>query len=177
MVEELLGPLSAVRLIRGIDPSQADSLEAIGFGLDTVDLVYRRLAATLRGLDPAPSPLVFADAWAIVDWTDRIDTLVEHCPGLSHRDEAVRDFLNTSSLVAAEAGRPVPWLTVRAWIECDASGGRHLLDPRHTGRDGCRDQGVRSVGVEHIAMWFKGTESDELVRRMERFQREVAPLA
>jgi hypothetical protein len=99
VIEELLGPLSAVRLIRGIDPKQAAFLEAIGFGLDTVDLVYRRLAAMLRGLDPAPSPLVFADAWAIVDWMDRIDTLVEHCPGLSPRDEAVRDFLNTSSLV------------------------------------------------------------------------------
>lgn len=99
MIEELLGPLSAVRLIHGIEPRQAAFLEAIGFGLDTVDVLYRRLTATLRGLDPAPSPLVFADAWAIVDWMDRIDTLVEQCPGLSHRDEAVRDFLNTSSLV------------------------------------------------------------------------------
>jgi len=74
VIEELLGPLSAARLMRGINPRQAAFLEAIGFGLDTVDLVYRRLAATLRGLDPAPSPLIFADAWAIMDWRDRIDS-------------------------------------------------------------------------------------------------------
>ena len=49
-IEEVLGPFSTVRLIRGIDSRQAAFLEAIGLGLDTVDLVYRRLAATLRGL-------------------------------------------------------------------------------------------------------------------------------
>jgi hypothetical protein len=37
-------------------------------------LVYPRLAARLRGLDPAPSPLAFADAWAIVDWMETVDT-------------------------------------------------------------------------------------------------------
>jgi hypothetical protein len=63
----VLGPFSTVRLIRGIDSRQAAFLEAIGLGLDTVDLVYRRLAATLRGLDPALRPLVLADAWAVVD--------------------------------------------------------------------------------------------------------------
>ena len=99
VTDELLGPLSSVRQVTGLDPRQAAFLEAIGFGLDTVDLVYRRLAATLR-TDGWSIPLIFADAWAIIDWMDRLDGLVVGCPGMQKRDGPVRDFRNTSSLVA-----------------------------------------------------------------------------
>jgi hypothetical protein len=99
VVDELLGPLSTVRMMTGIDKKQAAFLEAIAFGVDTVDQAYRRLVATLARFDDPPRPIVFADTWAIVDWMDRLDRLVEACPGLSPRDEAVQDFLNTSSLV------------------------------------------------------------------------------
>jgi hypothetical protein len=98
VTDDLLGPLSAVRTMGGIDPQQAVSLEAIGFGLDVVDMVYRRLAALLRSSLP-PLPLAFADAWVIVDWMHRLDGLVEGCRGLSSRDEAVDDFRNASRLV------------------------------------------------------------------------------
>jgi hypothetical protein len=98
MDDELLGPLSKVRSITDVDSIQMASLEAIGFGIDTVDTVYRRLVDMLRIPTP-PTTLAFADAWAIVDWMHRLTGLVEDCRGLTERDEAVRDFLNASRLV------------------------------------------------------------------------------
>lgn len=98
MEEELLGPLSYARSIEGIDRTQAASLEAIGFAIDAVDAVYRRLTTYLRDGLPPPT-IAFADAWAIIDWMHRLDGLVERCRGLSRRDEAVEEFLHASTLV------------------------------------------------------------------------------
>jgi hypothetical protein len=97
MTTELLGPLSAVRSVSGIDPQQAVQLEAIGFGLDAVDALYRRLVGSLAA-QAQDLPLVFADAWAMVDWMHRLDGLVAGCRGLPHASEAVLEFRATSSL-------------------------------------------------------------------------------
>jgi hypothetical protein len=96
MTTELLGPLSAVRSVSGIDPHQAVQLEAIGFGLDAIDALYRRLVGNLAV--PQDLPLIFADAWAMVDWMHRLDGLVAGCRGLPQAAEAVVEFRSTSSL-------------------------------------------------------------------------------
>lgn len=77
---------------------------------------------------------------------------------------------------AEAAGRPMPWLTVRAWVEFDAAGGRHFSIRGTPDEMAAEIKAFAALGVEHIAVWFKSTEPDELVRRMERFQREVVPL-
>ena len=77
---------------------------------------------------------------------------------------------------AEEAGRPMPWLTVRAWVEFDASGGRHFSIRGTPDEMAAEIKAFAALGVEHIALWFKSTEPDELIRRMERFQRDVVPL-
>jgi hypothetical protein len=97
-VSDLLGPLSAVRSVADIDPKQIVQLEAIGFGLDTVDSVYQRLAGELAG-GAQDVELVFADAWAMVDWMHRLTGLVRGCRGIPRDAEPVQDFLNTSTLV------------------------------------------------------------------------------
>jgi hypothetical protein len=33
-----------------------------------------------------------------------------------------------------------------------------------------------AAGVDHIGLWFETTDPDELVARMDRFDRDVAPL-
>ena len=33
-----------------------------------------------------------------------------------------------------------------------------------------------AIGVEHLALAFQATDPDEVVRRVERFDREVVPL-
>ncbi len=77
---------------------------------------------------------------------------------------------------AAEAGRPMPWLTARAWIDFDASGGRHYSIRGTPDEMAAEIKAFAALGAEHIAVWFEATEPDELVRRMERFEREVVPL-
>lgn len=77
---------------------------------------------------------------------------------------------------AEAAGRPMPWLTVRAWVEFDTAGGRHFSIRGTPDEMAAEIKAFAELGVEHIAVWFKSTEPDELVRRMERFQREVVPL-
>lgn len=84
--------------MEGIDRTQAASLEAIGFAIDAVDAVYRRLTTYLREGLPPPT-IAFADAWAIIDWMHRLHGLVDDCRGLTPRDEAVQEFLDSSSLV------------------------------------------------------------------------------
>jgi hypothetical protein len=98
MTSQLLGPLSAVRNGGAIDSKQAAQFEAIGFGLDTVHAVYCRLASALRD-DRSDLELVFADAWAIIDWMNRLDRLVAGCRGLRKKEADVIGFRNTSSLV------------------------------------------------------------------------------
>ena len=78
---------------------------------------------------------------------------------------------------AAEAAeRPMPRLTVRAWVEYDDSGGRHYSIRGTPDEMAAEIKAFAALGVEHIALWFKSTEPDELVRHMERFQRDVVPL-
>jgi probable F420-dependent oxidoreductase len=78
---------------------------------------------------------------------------------------------------AAEAARrPMPWLTVRAWIDFDARGGRHYSIRGTPDEMAAEIKAFAALGVEHIALWFEATEPDELVRRVERFERDVAPL-
>lgn len=93
-----MGPLSYARSIDGIDGTQAVSLEAIGFAIDAGDVVYLRLTTYLRDRLPPPT-IVFADAWAMIDWMHRLDRLVKGCRGPTPRDEAVQVFLHSSSLV------------------------------------------------------------------------------
>jgi hypothetical protein len=96
---DLLGPLSAVRSISGIDAKQAAQLEAIGYALDTVDAVYQRLVESIKEGLPESDVLAFADAWSIVDWMQRLDRLVSRCPGLPQRQPEVKAFRESSSLV------------------------------------------------------------------------------
>jgi hypothetical protein len=98
MSAELLGPLSSVRSQTDIDPVQARQLEAIGFGLDTVDAIYRRLVDNLAA-GPRDLLLAFADAWAIIDWVHRLDGLVRGCRGMPGAADGVTEFLNASCLV------------------------------------------------------------------------------
>ena len=77
---------------------------------------------------------------------------------------------------AAAAGRPMPALSARVRVEFGegATAGYAMRgDPR-----AIADQ-VRAwaaIGVEHLALSFAATDPGEIVTRVERFHREVAPL-
>lgn len=109
--DELLGPLSYARSIQGIDKTQAVSLEAIGFAIDAVDVVYRRLTTYLRDRLPLPT-IVFADAWAMIDWMHRLDGLVEGCRGLTQRP-AVGEIMKVRAWLPAPPNAVYPGIAER----------------------------------------------------------------
>jgi len=78
---------------------------------------------------------------------------------------------------AAEAtGRPMPWLTVRAWTEFGPATARHYAIRGTPEEMGAEVRAFEALGVEHIALWFDSTDPEGLVDLVERFDREVAPL-
>jgi probable F420-dependent oxidoreductase len=77
---------------------------------------------------------------------------------------------------AEEAGRPMPRLTARGWVEFDAPGGRHYSIRGTPDEMATEIRAFAATGVDHLALWFETTDPAELVGRMERFDRDVAPL-
>jgi probable F420-dependent oxidoreductase len=78
---------------------------------------------------------------------------------------------------AADAdGRPMPWLTVRAFTEFRPKTGKYFSIRGTPAEMAATVRDFADLGVEHLAMWFKATEPEELAARMERFAREVEPL-
>ena len=77
---------------------------------------------------------------------------------------------------AEAAGRPMPWLTVRAWVEFGPATGRHYSIRGTPEEMATEVRAFAALGVEHVALWFKTTDPAELVGLMERFDREVVPL-
>ena len=77
---------------------------------------------------------------------------------------------------AEAAGRPMPWLTVRAWTEFGAASSRHYAIRGTPEEMAAEVRAFAALGVEHIAVWFDSTEPTELAARMERFDRDVASI-
>jgi probable F420-dependent oxidoreductase len=77
---------------------------------------------------------------------------------------------------AEAAGRPMPWLTVRAWTEFGLATAAHYAIRGTPDEMAAEVRAFETLGVEHIAIWFDSTDPTELVSLVERFDREVAPL-
>ena len=77
---------------------------------------------------------------------------------------------------AEAAGRPMPWLTVRAWTEFGPATSRHYAIRGTPEEMAAEVRAFEALGVGHIALWFDTTDPTELVSLVERFDREVAPL-
>ena len=78
---------------------------------------------------------------------------------------------------AVAAGRPIPSLSARVRVEFDAAGGSGYA---LRGSAAAMAEDVRAfakIGVTHLALHFEVTDPAELVARVERFEREVVPLA
>ncbi|HET9757714.1 MAG TPA: TIGR03619 family F420-dependent LLM class oxidoreductase [Candidatus Limnocylindrales bacterium] len=77
---------------------------------------------------------------------------------------------------AEAAGRPMPWLTVRAWTEFGAPTAQHYAIRGTPEEMAAEVRAFETLGVGHVALWFDTTDPTELVALVERFDREVAPL-
>jgi alkanesulfonate monooxygenase SsuD/methylene tetrahydromethanopterin reductase-like flavin-dependent oxidoreductase (luciferase family) len=84
-------------------------------------------------------------------------------------------------LAAAEAaGRPMPPVSARVRVAFDepavASGPRPYSIRGDPDEVAAEVKAFAELGVEHLALFFKGDSPDEFVRGAERFAAEVAPL-
>jgi probable F420-dependent oxidoreductase len=77
---------------------------------------------------------------------------------------------------AEAAGRPTPRLTARGWTEFGPATSSHYAIRGTVEEMAAEIRAFAELGVEHLAVWFDATDADGLVRLMERFDREVAPL-
>jgi probable F420-dependent oxidoreductase len=77
---------------------------------------------------------------------------------------------------AEEAGRPMPWLSARAWTEFGPATDRFYAIRGTPEEMAAEVRAFAELGVEHLAIWFDAPDPAELVELCERFAREVAPL-
>ena len=77
---------------------------------------------------------------------------------------------------AEEAGRPMPWLSARAWTEFGDATDRFYAIRGKPEEMAAEVSAFAALGVEHLAVWFDAPDPSELVLLCERFAREVVPL-
>jgi len=76
---------------------------------------------------------------------------------------------------ADAAGRPMPWLSARARVEFDEPASTGYAMRGSPEAIAAEVTAFAEVGVTHLALWLGSTDPAELVRRAERFGREVVP--
>ncbi len=78
---------------------------------------------------------------------------------------------------AAEAvGRPMPWLTVRAYTQFGPATDKFYAIRGTAEEMAAEVRAFESLGVAHLALWFDATDPEEVSTLAERFAGEVAPL-
>ena len=77
---------------------------------------------------------------------------------------------------ATAAGRPMPALSARVRVEFDGPAESSYAMRGTPDEMAAEVRAFAAIGVEHLALAFQATDPDEVVRRAERFDREVVPL-
>jgi probable F420-dependent oxidoreductase len=84
--------------------------------------------------------------------------------------------LDAIAAAATAAGRPMPDLSARVRVEFDGEA-ESSYAMRGSPDEMARDvRAFAALGVGHLALSFQTTDADEVVRRAERFERDVVPL-
>ena len=83
------------------------------------------------------------------------------------------DIIKTA---ATAASRPIPALSARVRVEFDVSADSSYAMRGSPEEMAAEVRAFAAIGVGHLALAFQATDPDEVVRRAERFDREVVPL-
>lgn len=121
----------------------------------------------------APLPIVVGgrDARAL----SRAGRLADGYHSSAIGPEGYAERLAVVKEAAAAAGRPVPWLSARVRVEYAPTTSGYAM--RSTPEEIAAEiHKFAALGVTHLALYFGTTDPGELVRLVERFDREVAPL-
>jgi probable F420-dependent oxidoreductase len=84
--------------------------------------------------------------------------------------------LDVIAAAATAAGRPMPELSARVRVEFEGEAGASYAmrgSPDEMARE---VRAFAALSVRHLALSFQTTDADEVVRRAERFDRDVVPL-
>ena len=84
--------------------------------------------------------------------------------------------LDVIKAAATAAGRPMPALSARVRVEFDGPAESSYAMRGTPDEMAAEVRAFAAIGVEHLALAFQATDPDEVVRRVERFDREVVPL-
>jgi alkanesulfonate monooxygenase SsuD/methylene tetrahydromethanopterin reductase-like flavin-dependent oxidoreductase (luciferase family) len=84
--------------------------------------------------------------------------------------------LDVIKAAANAAGRPLPALSARVRVEFDGPAESSYAMRGTPVEMAAEVRAFATIGVEHLALAFHATDPDEVVRRAERFDREVVPL-
>jgi probable F420-dependent oxidoreductase len=77
---------------------------------------------------------------------------------------------------AEAAGRPMPWLTARAYTQFGAATDKFYAIRGTPEEMAAEVRAFEALGVSHLALWFDATDPGEVSALAERFARDVAPL-
>lgn len=77
---------------------------------------------------------------------------------------------------AEAAGRPMPWLTARAYTQFGPATNKSYAIRGTADEMAAEVRAFGALGVSHVALWFDVTDPAEVSAMAERFAREVAPL-
>ena len=84
--------------------------------------------------------------------------------------------LEVIETAATAAGRPMPALSARVRVEFDGPADSSYAMRGTPDEMAAEVRAFAAIGVEHLALAFQATDPDEVVERVERFDREVVPL-
>jgi len=77
---------------------------------------------------------------------------------------------------AEAAGRPMPWLTARAYTQFGPATDKYYAIRGTVEEMAAEVRAFEALGVSHVALWFDETDPAKVSAAAERFAREVAPL-
>ena len=77
---------------------------------------------------------------------------------------------------AETAGRPMPWLSARAYTQFGPATDKFYAIRGTPEEMAAEVRAFEALGVSHVALWFDATDPEEVAGLTERFAREVAPL-
>jgi probable F420-dependent oxidoreductase len=77
---------------------------------------------------------------------------------------------------AEAAGRPMPWLTARAYTQFGPATDKYYAIRGTVEEMAAEVRAFEALGVSHVALWFDETDPAKVSALAERFAREVAPL-
>ena len=114
--------------------------------------------------------------WSTIWTTDHILVANEDAADYRRIYEAILSLTWIIRAAAEAAGRPMPWLTARAYTQFGPATDKFYAIRGTPEEMAAEVRAFESLGVGHVALWFDATDPGEVSGLAERFAREVAPL-